>query len=282
MIPDSILVTGGTGSFGRAFITTLLQSNNCPSRLIVYSRGEHTQAAFREACGDDDRVRWMIGDIRDGERLRRAMGDVELVVHAAALKRIETGAYNPDEMVKTNILGTMNVIDAAVEAGVGKVIYLSTDKAYQPISPYGQSKAIAESMMMAAHTLHGHATTKFAVTRYGNVWGAQGSVVPKWLDLIANGVKYLPLTHPDCTRFYMSIGEAVKMVTDLMVSMRGGELVIPDWLPAYRLGDLAKAFNRGTHTTGLPQWEKLHENMDANLCSKDARRMTIDELRELI
>ena len=278
---NSILVTGGTGSFGQAFIPHLLL-NPTIQRICIYSRGEHTQAAMRIALGDNPRLRWMIGDIRDVDRLKRAMHGIDAVVHAAALKRIETGAYNPDEMVKTNILGTMNVIEAAVANHVRWVVGLSSDKAYQPVSPYGQSKALAESLLLAANQIHGSSTTKFAATRYGNIWGAQGSVVPYWRDLISKGATSLPVTDLECTRFFMTIDEAVLMVYNLLMHMKGNELVIPDWLPAYRLGDLVEAFDRHPSVKGLPSWEKRHESMNDKLCSSDARRMTIAELKELI
>jgi FlaA1/EpsC-like NDP-sugar epimerase len=225
----------------------------------------------------------MVGDVRDLARLTRACSGCDAVVHAAALKRIETGAYNPDEMVKTNVLGTMNVIEAAVAAKVRYVVGLSSDKAYQPISPYGQSKALAESLMLAANHMQGK--TKFSCTRYGNIWGAQGSVVPRWLALAEQG-KNITVTDPDCTRFFMTIDEAVQMVWGLLCIMLGGELVIPDWLPAYQVGALAlvicERYNVAMNITGLPEFEKLHESMDDQLCSSDARRMTLGELKELL
>lgn len=276
----SVLVTGGTGTFGRAFVRHLISQSDI-SRICIYSRGEHIQAAMRKELGDDSRLRWFIGDVRDKERLTRAMIGVDTVVHAAALKRIETGAYCPDEMVKTNVLGTMNVIDAAVANKVSRVVFISSDKAYQPVSPYGQSKALAESLVLAANNTHGSAGPRLAVVRYGNVWGAQGSVVPYWRQLRDEGVKAAPVTDLECTRFFMTIDEAVYLVDDTLNIMRGGELVIPDWLPAYRVGDLAAAMGFvAVVPSGLPEWEKLHESMREGLCSEFARRMTIDELRE--
>jgi FlaA1/EpsC-like NDP-sugar epimerase len=278
----SILVTGGTGSFGTAFVKYLLSSTDI-QRIVVYSRGEHAQAALRDALGDSPLVRYMVGDVRDLARLTRACRGIDAVIHAAALKRIETGAYNPDEMVKTNVLGTMNVIEAATAANVKFVVGLSSDKAYQPCSPYGQSKALAESLMLAANAYAGK--TKFACTRYGNVTGSQGSVLPKWLAL-AKEHRLITVTNPECTRFHMTMDEAVNLVWDLATTMQGGELAIPDWLPAYRLEDLAMAVSLehrvGIITTGLPMFEKLHESMDYDLCSSDARRLTLDELREII
>lgn len=277
--PKSILITGGTGSFGQAFVRFLLDSTNV-QRICVYSRGEHAQAALRDVLEGDPRIRWLIGDVRDLARLTRACSGVDTIIHAAALKRIETGAYNPDEMVKTNVLGTMNMIEAAIASGVKRVVGLSTDKAYQPCSPYGQSKALAESLMLAANTMHGGRGPRFAVTRYGNIWNASGSVVPKW-----QGLEHIKVTDRGCTRFYMTIDEAVDMVWESANKLDTG-LVIPDWLPAYRLGDLAQAFyelyGKTNRETGLPEFEKLHESMNAMLCSADARRMTVGELKELI
>jgi len=276
---NSILVTGGTGTFGQAFVRSVLQNTDI-QRICVYSRGEHAQASFREAIGDDSRVRWMVGDVRDLERLTRACRGSDTIFHAAALKRIETGAYNPDEMVKTNVLGTMNVIEAATIAGVKRVVGLSSDKAYQPISPYGQSKALGESLLLAANSMHGKRGPMFAAARYGNIWNAQGSVVPKWKEAIRQG-RPIQVTDLDCTRFFMTITQAVNLVWELALKMRGGELEIPEWLPAYRLGDLLKAMPPGFFTvTGLPEFEKQHESMRAGLCSDTARRMTIDELKE--
>lgn len=282
--PKSILITGGTGSFGQAFIRHLLANPAKTERICVYSRGEHAQAALRDVLGDPPMVRWLVGDIRDSQRLTRACSGIDTIIHAAALKRIEVGAYNPDEMVKTNVLGTMNVIEAAHAAGVKRVVGLSTDKAYQPVSPYGQSKALAESLMLAANNMYGSRGPRFAVTRYGNIWNAQGSVVPKWLALVERRVP-IQVTNPDCTRFYMTIEEAINMVWGLATNYFNG-LVIPDWLPAYRVGDLAQAFAEVfgivVRETGLPEFEKLHESMNDKLCSETARRMTMQELTELI
>lgn len=279
---ESILITGGTGSFGTAFVKFLLAQPNI-QRICVFSRGEHAQAALRDAVGNNPLVRYMVGDVRDLQRLTRACRGVDAVVHAAALKRIEVGAYNPDEMVKTNVLGTMNVIEAATMAGVKYVVGLSSDKAFEPCSPYGQSKALGESLLLAANHMQGK--TKFACTRYGNVTGSQGSVIPKWLALAKAG-KTIQVTDPNCTRFHMTMDEAVNLVWDTLKTMHGGELAIPDWLPAYRVGDLAQALDQvygvSMQATGLPEFEKQHESMNAELCSAHARRMTLTELKELI
>ena len=276
----SILITGGSGFFGQGFVRYLLEHEKRVERICIYSRGEHRQAAMREALRDDDRLRWFIGDVRDRDRLRRAMSGVEVVVAAAALKRIEVGAYNATEMIQTNVLGAINVVEAARDAKVGRVVALSTDKAYQPISPYGLSKALAEAVFLQANDNHG---TQFAVTRYGNVAGSDGSVIPRWRAQLekANGVT---VTDPDCTRFWMTKDQAVELVWRTVNSMKGGELVIPE-LPAFKVGDLATAM--GAHYTmgveglpgfsGLPAWEKMHESMGPDNCSKDARRMSVEE-----
>ena len=267
----SILITGGTGTFGAAFVQSALDRG--VERICVFSRGEHRQAEMRSRM-DDPRIRWLIGDVRDRDRLRRAMQGVDLVVHAAALKRIEVGAYNPIEMVRTNVDGAVNVIEAAQDAGVRKVVALSSDKAWQPISPYGYSKALAEALFLQSHAR----ATKFACVRYGNVWRSAGSVVPRWEALEGR----VPVTDPECTRFFMTINQAVELVWRTASAMMGGELVIPDWLPAYRLGDLAAAMGRDVEIIGLPAHEKMHESMREGLSSDKARRLRLDELRSAL
>ena len=275
----SILITGGTGSFGQAFVQRLMSHTNGGfQRVIVYSRGEISQFDMSkqyplDAKQEDPRMRFFIGDVRDKDRLRRAMDGVDTVIHAAALKRIEVGHYNPGEMIKTNVIGSMNVIEAATDAGVKKVVALSTDKAYQPVSAYGQSKALAESLFLAANNTRGKTGPIFAVTRYGNVSGSAGSVIPIWRQ----GGR--DMTNPDCTRFWMTMDEAVDLVLKAIREMKGGELFIPD-LPAYRLGDLAKAMDVLPVALGLPDHEKMHECMEAGNCSDTARRMSVDEIKK--
>lgn len=274
----SLLLTGATGSFGRAFTRRLL-AENCYDRICLFSRGEHAQADMRQELGDDPRCRWFIGDVRDQTRLKRAMSGVDVVVHAAALKRIEVGAYNPIEMVRTNVDGAINVVEAAQDAGVSKVVALSTDKACEPVSPYGCSKALAEAIFLAANNTVPKYGPRFAACRYGNVWNSNGSVVPTWRKLVEAGAKAVPVTDPDCSRFYMELSEAVDLVLHTIATMRGGELMIPD-LPAYRLGDLAEAMGVKMIVRGLPQHEKRHESMVSGEPSDQARRMTVPELRE--
>lgn len=271
----SVLITGGTGFFGRHFVRRLLAGS--VQRICIYSRDEFKQARMREAF-PDQRMRFFIGDVRDQGRLTRAMEGCDVVVHAAALKRIEVGTYNPGEMVKTNVTGTINTIEAAHDAGVERVVYLSSDKAYEPVSPYGQTKALAESLVLAANSATGRHGPKFAVTRYGNVAGSTGSVIPTWKSRLADGLP-INVTDPDCTRFWMTIDEAIDLVLDTAFHMPL-KAAIPT-LPAFRVGDLLAAMDVGVFTvTGLPWYEKKHESMDATHCSADAQRLTLDELRE--
>ncbi len=275
----SVLITGGSGSFGNAFARRLLQHSR-PDRIVIFSRGELAQDRMAKELAPHDpqgRLRFFIGDVRDRDRLRRAFEGVEVVVHAAALKRIEVGAQNPSEMVKTNIGGAMNVIEAAHDAGVTKVVALSTDKAFQPVSPYGQSKALAETLFLNANNTRGANGSIYAVTRYGNVAGSSGSVIPTWRKALETG-DTVNVTDPDCTRFFMWMDEAIDLVLSTIFNMKGGELNIPT-LPAYRLGDLAEAMGAKMEVTGLPAFEKLHESMDATHCSESARRLSVPDLR---
>jgi UDP-N-acetylglucosamine 4,6-dehydratase len=280
----SVLIIGGSGFFGRAFARAALSVFD---RVCIYSRSEWLQAQMRAEFNDDPKLRWFIGDVRDLPRLRLAMEGVDTVIHAAALKRIEVGHYNPVEMVKTNVGGAMNVIEAAQTTHdlfhrPRKVIALSTDKAYQAVSPYGQSKSLAESLFLAANNTRAKDGPIFSVVRYGNIFASTGSVVPYWKSLVAKGKKKVPLTDPECTRFFMRIEEAVSLVFQTLDTMKGGELVIPNWLPAYRLGDLAEAMGVDYEVTGLPDYEKRDESMREGLCSATARRMSVEELRTAV
>lgn len=278
----SVLITG-CGYFTRHFVRELLSDRGWPyERICVYSRDEWKQAQLRVALDDDPRMRWFVGDVRDLARLKRAMHGVQHVVHGAALKRIEVGRYNPDEMVKTNVIGTMNVIAACLDTGVTHATLLSTDKAYQPVSPYGQSKALAESMFIASNDVGGAQGTRFCVTRYGNVAGSTGSVIPIWRDQLEHELP-LRITDPNATRFWMTASEAVEMVI-VAIADQADCLRVPVSLPAFRLGDLAMAMSPAAswETVGLPNWEKQHENLDAELCSRNARRMSIEEIREAL
>lgn len=275
-----ILITGGTGAFGQAFAKYLLKHND-PDRIVIYSRNEFNQHLMATALEKHaKRLRFMIGDVRDRDRLRRALHDIGTVVHAAALKRIEVGHYNPIEMVKTNIDGAINVIEATQDAGVKRVIMLSSDKAFQPVSPYGLSKAMAECLFINANHIRGWEGPKYSVCRYGNVWNSTGSVVPVWRARAASGDK-VDITDPECTRFFMKMDEAIELVMKAYHEMKGGETFIPT-LPAYRLGDLADAMGVKTRIVGLPVWEKKHESMAYDRRSDQAERMSVKELREAL
>lgn len=274
--PMQILVTGGTGYFGKGFVKRLLE-NNLASRICVFSRGEYAQAMMRHELNDDDRLRWFIGDVRDKDRLERAMLGVDVVIHAAALKRLEVAEYNVLECIATNVVGSTNVVRAAIDAGVKKAVLLSTDKACEPCNAYGLSKALAERVFLSAFAYAGERGTRFAVTRYGNVAGSTGSVIPTWRRLM-DRQGWVPLTAPDSTRFWMPLSEAIDLVLRTVDTMQGGELNIPE-LPAYRLEDLAQAMGVNARIVGAHPAEKLHESMIPGQSSEHARRMTVEELR---
>jgi UDP-N-acetylglucosamine 4,6-dehydratase (inverting) len=256
----SILITGGTGSFGKAFIRHALAHLN-PRRLVIFSRDELKQYEVRQQFGDDPRLRWFIGDIRDERRLARALHGVDYVVHAAALKQVDTAEYNPFEFVKTNILGSQNVIEASIDAGVKRVVALSTDKASSPINLYGATKLTADKLFITGNHYAAAYDTRFAVVRYGNVMGSRGSVIPFFSRLGAEG-KPLPITDLRCTRFFITLPQAVEMVVDTFELMQGGELLVPR-IPSMKVTDLAHAVVPGAELVdvGLRPGEKLHEEM---------------------
>jgi UDP-N-acetylglucosamine 4,6-dehydratase len=265
---SSILVTGGTGSFGKAFLRHVLD-NEDPQRVVVFSRDELKQHEVRRLFDDDPRLRWFIGDIRDRRRLERAMHGVDYVVHAAALKQVDTAEYNPFEYVQTNVNGSQNVIEAAIDQGVKKVVALSTDKASSPINLYGATKLCSDRMFVSANHYAAHHVTRFSVVRYGNVMGSRGSVIPVFRDLAAQG-KSLPITDKRMTRFWITLPQAVKFVVDSFDLMAGGELYIPR-IPSMKVVDLAEAVAPGssTHEIGIRPGEKLHEEM---IAPDDSRR----------
>ena len=268
---SGILLTGGTGSFGKAFIEYALRELD-PRRLVILSRDELKQYEVRRQFGDDPRLRWFIGDIRDRRRLERAMHDVDYVIHAAALKQVDTGEYNPFEFVQTNVQGSQNVIEAAIDCGVKKVVALSTDKASSPINLYGATKLCADRMFVSAnHYAAGH-PSRFAVVRYGNVMGSRGSVIPFFRSLAERG-EPLPITDLRMTRFWITLPQAVKFVVDSFDQMTGGELYVPR-IPSMRLIDLAKAIapKSELEEVGVRPGEKLHEEM---IAPDDARRTVL-------
>jgi UDP-N-acetylglucosamine 4,6-dehydratase len=264
----SILITGGTGSFGKAFLETLLTQHN-PRRVVIFSRDELKQYEMKQKWGDDLRVRFFLGDIRDLERLTVAMYGVDYVVHAAALKQVDTAEYNPMEYVKTNILGSENVIQAAMAAGVKKVVALSTDKASSPVNLYGATKLTADKLFISSNHYSYARGTSFAVVRYGNVMGSRGSVIPFFRKL-AEAKSPIPITDFRMTRFWITLPQAVDFVIDSFTDMQGGELYVPR-IPSMRVTDLAEAVAPGAplEEIGIRPGEKLHEEM---ISTEDARR----------
>ena len=267
----SILVTGGTGSFGKKFIKILLERYS-PKKVIVYSRDELKQfemsQTFNQPC-----MRYFIGDVRDAARLETAMYQVDYVVHAAALKQVPAAEYNPMECIKTNVMGAHNVIDAAIQCGVKKVIALSTDKAANPVNLYGATKLCSDKLFTAANNIVGDRGTRFAVVRYGNVVGSRGSVVPFFKKLIADGATELPITDDRMTRFWLKLEDGVDFVLKNFQRMQGGEIFIPK-IPSMRILDLAKAIapEAGIKIIGIRPGEKLHEVM----CPSDLYYDTIE------
>ncbi len=254
----SILVTGGTGSFGKAFVKRALEEFD-PRKIIVYSRDEFKQYQMSQMFSSD-RLRFFLGDVRDEKRLYRALCGVDLVIHAAAIKQVPASEYNPFEAVQTNIMGAQNLINASLEAGVQKVVALSTDKACNPVNLYGATKLCSDKLFIAANAYSGKMVTRFAVVRYGNVIGSRGSVVPLFMKLAETGE--LPITDERMTRFWITLPQAVKFVVDSFNIMTGGELYIPK-IPSMRLTDLAEAIAPGCRyrTIGIRPGEKLHEMM---------------------
>lgn len=265
----SILVTGGTGSFGRRFIATALERLK-PKRLVVFSRDELKQFEMQQRVNAPS-LRYFIGDVRDESRLRRALSGIDIVVHAAALKQVPAAEYNPFEAIKTNVLGAENVINAAIDQGVDRVIALSTDKAANPINTYGATKLCSDKLFVAGNVYAGARPTRFSVVRYGNVVGSRGSVVPFFMERRASGK--LPITDPRMTRFWITLQQGVDFVIDCLEKMHGGELFVPK-IPSMRILDLASALApECTHEiVGIRPGEKLHEVM----VTEDDARTTIE------
>ncbi len=255
----SILVTGGTGSFGHTFVPMTLARFN-PRRVIVYSRDEMKQWEMAKLFKDDPRVRFFIGDVRDRERLQRAVDGVDYVVHAAATKIVPTAEYNPFECVKTNVLGAMNLIDACIDKRVTRVVALSTDKASSPINLYGATKLASDKLFVAGNAYAGGHATRFAVVRYGNVMGSRGSVIPFFMSLRETGV--LPITDARMTRFMISLEQGVELVWHAFQDMEGGEIYVKK-IPSMKVTDLARVIapEAKHEIVGIRPGEKLHEQM---------------------
>ncbi len=256
----NILITGGTGSFGKQFVRTILAKYK-PNKIIIYSRDELKQYEMAQKFNDKC-MRYFIGDVRDFDRLKKAMNGVDFVVHAAALKHVPIAEYNPMECIKTNINGAQNVIDAALECEVTKVIALSTDKAASPINLYGATKLVSDKLFVAANNIRGNHEISFAVVRYGNVLGSRGSVIPFFKKLIAQGEKDLPITDDTMTRFWITLQEGVNFVLKNFERMQGGELFIPK-IPSMKVTDVARAIapQMKQKVVGIRPGEKLHEVM---------------------
>jgi UDP-N-acetylglucosamine 4,6-dehydratase len=264
----TILITGGTGSLGHKLVEWLLKSK--AYKIVVFSRDELKQFEMAQEFRDE-RLRFFIGDVRDRERLDRAFDGVDYIIHAAALKQVPACEYNPFEAVKTNIIGAQNVIEAAIDRGVKKIVGISTDKAAQPLNLYGATKACLEKLFVAGNSYSGAKATRFSVVRYGNVVGSRGSVIPFFKSLAHTGK--IPITHPGMTRFWITLDEAVKFVFGCLNCMDGGEVFVPK-IPSMRIVDLAEAICPGyeQEIIGIRPGEKLHEL----LLTKDEARRTID------
>ena len=258
----SILITGGTGSFGNYFVDYVLLHYR-PKKLIIYSRDEFKQFSMRNRLSKYDSImRYFIGDVRDQDRMRRAFEGVDYVIHAAAMKQVPACEYNPNEAIKTNIHGAMNVIEAALDTGVKRVVALSTDKAVNPINLYGGTKLVSDKLFIAANAYSGFKDTRFSIVRYGNVAGSRGSVIPFFRNLVEAGETELPITDFEMTRFWISLEQGVELVIKALAESRGGETFIAK-IPSFKITDLAKAIlpNCTLKEVGIREGEKLHEVM---------------------
>lgn len=258
----SLLVTGGTGSFGKKFVETILLQYPGITRVVVFSRDELKQSEMAQQFPPEKfkQLRYFIGDVRDRDRLNRALQGIDIVVHAAALKQVPACEYNPFEAIKTNILGAQNLIEAAMDNGVSKVVALSTDKAAAPINLYGATKLCSDKLFVAANNFKGKRDIKFSVVRYGNVMGSRGSVIPFFLNKRSEGV--LPITDERMTRFNITLADGVALVLKALADMWGGEIFVPK-IPSYRITDVAEAIAPGCQLSlvGIRPGEKLHEEM---------------------
>ncbi|SHM79796.1 UDP-N-acetylglucosamine 4,6-dehydratase (inverting) [Anaerosporobacter mobilis DSM 15930] len=260
----NILITGGTGSFGKKFLEMIFKRYN-PNKVIIYSRDEYKQSVMKTEYADKvdmSKVRFFIGDVRDKDRLFRAFENVDYVIHAAAMKQVPTCEYNPMEAVKTNIHGAQNVIDAALDRNVKRVVALSTDKAVNPINLYGGTKLVSDKLFIAANAYTGYKDTRFSVVRYGNVAGSRGSVIPIWNKIIDDGGKVLGVTDMRMTRFWITLEQGVELVFKALEESKGGETYISK-IPSFHIGDLAKAMKEDCEINefGIREGEKLHEVM---------------------
>ena len=259
----NILITGGTGSFGTKCVETIL-NNYKPKRLIIFSRDEFKQFKMNEKIGElySEKVRFFIGDVRDKERLERAMHKVDIVIHAAAMKHVMSSEYNPIEAIKTNIIGAENIINASIDAGVNKIMALSTDKAANPVNLYGATKLCSDKLFIAANNIVGSGVSKFSVVRYGYVLGSRGSVIEVFDNIIKNGGKQIPITDVNMTRFWITLEQGIRFVISSIQHMTGGEIFVPK-IPSMKVVDLANYIAPGFKhkIVGIRPGEKLHEIM---------------------
>lgn len=270
----SILVTGGTGSFGQSFVNFILKKTRA-KKIIIFSRDELKQYEMQNKLfsegHDRDRLRFWLGDVRDKSRLNLAFNEVDFVVHAAALKQIPAAEYNPQECINTNVNGANNVIFAALEQGVKKVVALSTDKASNPVNLYGATKLASDKLFVSANNLGGKRDTTFSLVRYGNVLNSRGSVIPFFKKLVSQNKESLPLTHEKMTRFFIKVEDGVKFVVDSFHRMKGGEIFVPK-LPTIYIKDLIRSLGKNPKIVGVRPGEKLHEA----LCSREESHLTLE------
>ena len=270
----SIFITGGTGSFGKAFVKKVLKKYR-PKKLIIFSRDELKQFEMSQEFPSEKypAIRYFIGDVREKERLEYATRDVDVILHAAALKQINTAEYNPWEYVKTNVYGAQNVVDCAIKNNVKKVIALSTDKAVDPISLYGATKFTSDKLFIAANNIKGKTNTKFSVVRYGNVANSRGSVIPYFKKILRSRGNYLPITDKRMTRFYITLNQSTDFVLESLKIMQGGEIFVPK-IPSIKIVDLARAMAPGKSQKiiGIRAGEKIHEIM----CPKNSSNLTVE------
>ena len=271
----TILITGGTGSFGQTFAKKILREFSV-KKLIIFSRDEMKQYEMKKKFKKmslDKKIRFFVGDVRDYDRIKLALNEVDYIVHAAALKIVDTAEYNPIEFVKTNIYGAENIIKASLETRVKKVIVLSTDKAVNPINLYGATKLVADKLFIAANNLSGNFKTVFSVVKYGNVVGSRGSIIPFFKELIKSGSNFFPITDTQMTRFWITLDDGVSFVLKSLMMMQGGEVFIPK-MPSFKITDLAKGINQTIphKIVGIRPGEKIHEI----LCSSDEAHCTYE------
>ena len=265
------LITGGTGSFGKKMVE-ILSKKIKPKRIVIFSRDELKQFEMKKKFNEKN-IRYFLGDIRDQSRIEQALDQIDIVIHAAALKQVPAAEYNPSEVIKTNIIGAENLIKACIKNKVKKIIALSTDKAACPINLYGATKLVSDKLFSSANNITGDKTTTFSIVRYGNVINSRGSVIPFFVEKIKAKEKYLPITHPEVTRFFMTIEQGVNFVLNSLLRMKGGEIFIPK-CPSIKITDLAKMLKKNVlfKTIGLRPGEKIHEV----LCPQEDARNTIE------